>query len=486
MNAASVAPSHTAHALRLWLWWVAATILGWCIGGYAGSFLGYLLLGNGIVVWILGSGTRILLGNVLLALGIGVGVGLLQWLVLKAELPHSGGWAPAGAVGLLLPVGLACWIWGEPSDLGWLVVALAGGALAGVRQRRILRRALAHSWWWAPASAAGWSLGLLGYGVTLSVGGGGPSSPLLAAFNAMVIPAIPAGLLLGAITGGALVALLCQPAPGAATLDTPAEAPRRTAWQRLLLAALVIVALTLVVFTLPYAGMPLAYWDLSQRILADDVRGVAFSPDGTLLVAASPFGGMQVWDAASGTPHDRQRRVTGSVEDLAWSPDGRLLATARSMASHTPFRGPAELWNAATGDRVRTLRGQGVSRVVFSPDGALLAGTMQVEGITAQLWEVATGKPVRTLLGTAWVGDIAFSPDGALLATAGDDWTARLWEVDTGAAVQTLKGHRWIVRGVAFSPDGATLASASFDGTVKLWDVATGKELRSIPWPETP
>lgn len=76
MNAASVAPSHTAHALRLWLWWVAATILDWC-----------------------------------------------------AELPHSGGWRLAGAVGLLLPVGLACWIWGEPSDLGWLVVALTGGAL---------------------------------------------------------------------------------------------------------------------------------------------------------------------------------------------------------------------------------------------------------------------------------------------------------------------------------------------------------------------
>ena len=76
--------------------------------------------------------------------------------------------------------------------------------------------------------------------------------------------------------------------------------------------------------------------------------------------------------------------------------------------------------------------------VAFSPDGHLLASGLEDAG--TQLWDAATGERLRTLHpdATFWtemtgpVHAVAFSPDGRLLASAGDDGTVRLWDPATG------------------------------------------------------
>ena len=70
----------------------------------------------------------------------------------------------------------------------------------------------------------------------------------------------------------------------------------------------------------------------------------------------------------------------------------------------------------------------GISSVAYSPDARYV---VTAGGRTAQLWETATGRRVRLFqghTGTVWAVD--FSPDGRYVVTASADELARLWELD--------------------------------------------------------
>ena len=78
---------------------------------------------------------------------------------------------------------------------------------------------------------------------------------------------------------------------------------------------------------------------------------------------------------------------------------------------------------------------------------------------------------------------VVFSPDGQLVASSSYDKTVQLWNAADGSAECTLRGHSDSVSGVAFSPDGSKLASWSDDATMKLWDVARQSELCNLSDP---
>ena len=52
---------------------------------------------------------------------------------------------------------------------------------------------------------------------------------------------------------------------------------------------------------------------------------------------------------------------------------------------------------------------------------------------TARLWDAATGEHLRTLTGhTSGVASVLFSPDGTIILSGSYDGTARLWDAATG------------------------------------------------------
>ena len=120
-----------------------------------------------------------------------------------------------------------------------------------------------------------------------------------------------------------------------------------------------------------------------------------------------------------------------------------------------------------------------VDSVAFSPDGKWLASSGCYD-YTVRLWNANTGERVRTLHGhSGSVNDIAFSSDRKTIASGSDDTTVRLWDAKTGTHLWTLLGHTDSVESLAFSPDGKTLASGSLDKTV-LWDAKTGEHQRTL------
>ena len=201
----------------------------------------------------------------------------------------------------------------------------------------------------------------------------------------------------------------------------------------------------------------------------DNVRGVAFSPDGALLASGSYDGSCRLWSVQSQEPVGKPlTEYTTGVSSVAFSPDGTLLASGSYDQS-------CRLWSVQSQKPVgKPLTGHtgAVYSIAFSPDGTLLASGSYDQ--SCRLWSVQSQKPVgKPLTGhTGAVYSIAFSSDGTLLASGSYDQSCRLWSVQSQKPVgKPLTGHTGGVSSVAFSSDGALLASGSEDKSCRLWSV---------------
>jgi WD40 repeat protein len=205
----------------------------------------------------------------------------------------------------------------------------------------------------------------------------------------------------------------------------------------------------------------------------DQVNDVAFSPDGSLIAAASNDQTVRIWETATGTHHATLRGHSNQVGAVAFSPDGSLIATASDDTT-------ARTWDTATATLRTTFNGHSdwVRSVAFSPDGSLIATASRDH--TARTWDTATATQRVTFIGHGgWVRRIAFSPDGSLIATASRDGSARIWDAATGVRRTTLS-HFDGLNSVAFSPDGLLVATASRGGSAQIWDAVSGTSRRRL------
>ena len=175
------------------------------------------------------------------------------------------------------------------------------------------------------------------------------------------------------------------------------------------------------------------------------VNGVAFSPDGRMLVAgtgdvaalADPAAGVIVWDVATRTKTAFLRGHTNGVSAVAFSPDGRRFAT--TSTDQTTI-----VWDTATratvGPPLRDNRisGNHLLSVAFSPDGRPAghrAAPRSRSGIVERRRVV--GKPLDAGE-EAPSSRSASRPPGTSLVAATAGGTAAVWDIAGRPALSTV------------------------------------------------
>jgi WD40 repeat protein len=193
------------------------------------------------------------------------------------------------------------------------------------------------------------------------------------------------------------------------------------------------------------------------------IRAVAFEPNGTLLTGSR----------------------TGIVQGWEWKPNGAKrtppLLHVGSPVVGLSTGGGRFLVRLPNSLRVYTDSGRLVSTIHTTAQHAVLSpggrGVATTKGTVAQLWEAATGALLHTLKGhTALVSDAEYSPNGLELVTVSSDHTGLIWSTRSGHLLRPLIGHFFAVNTGSFSPDGHWIVTTS-QFTAGLWNARTGQLL---------
>lgn len=222
------------------------------------------------------------------------------------------------------------------------------------------------------------------------------------------------------------------------------------------------------------------WWHLMRRATVEQERfsvqgaelhTVSVSPDGRLVAAAGrpsvserragePPQAVYLWARGSREPR-LLRGHAGPVEVVKFSPIAPVLVSGG--------RDGLKVWDAASGNELRSLKLAPVKAAAFSRDGGTLAvahpGLIKILD-TASWIETdslpAAPEPAFSVL--------AFSPDGKQLAALGAHQEVDVWDLESRRVVKTLE-HEDYVMSITWSAETNTLATGGRDGALLIWDL---------------
>lgn len=246
----------------------------------------------------------------------------------------------------------------------------------------------------------------------------------------------------------------------------------------------------------------------------------AFAPDAHQLVSLGLDRIVRIWDADTGRLLDEVTEHAQAGRGVAYSPDGMLLVSGGRSAGEDVL-----IWNTRTRQEIATvsLTGWVIDNIAWAPDGSRFAlvsrGSSRVfiytpDGVSLTqrrpsgqwLWSVAWSDDwlaVSDELGTTFVytaddytfrrelphavryagRDLQFSPDQSLLAGCFIDGSVSIWQVEDWSTLTTFQAHEYIdlvmegCQDSAFSRYGDLYFTVGDDGWLIAWDPLTGERL---------
>jgi serine/threonine protein kinase/WD40 repeat protein len=241
------------------------------------------------------------------------------------------------------------------------------------------------------------------------------------------------------------------------------------------------------VWTLP-DGRPYATFHVGHTAIEaigfgrDPARRADDGPDATrwVLAAGDAGGTVTIWNLADRGVRCICRGAAYDIKGLDFSPDGTILAAVGRSA---------QLWDVATGGLLLSLKeANHITSVAFAPDGRRLA-VASVDSFGpggVNVWDLDPGRGVETLQGLSGrVEKVIVSPDGRLIAALANNWEIGVWDYPGGRlrwVFQVPPGAFTDNAGLAFDAEGRRLAFSAWEHA-QLWDLRTGRIIKSWDLP---
>ena len=209
--------------------------------------------------------------------------------------------------------------------------------------------------------------------------------------------------------------------------------------------------------------------------LDDYAIDLAWSPDGTVLAAASAAGGVMLYDANNGAVRHTLPGHDNGTNALAWMPVERVIPNALASSDTEAER-----------------------RIKDNPSYLLATGGQ--DGCV-RFWDAATGQQTAEVkLGNAWVEHLGWKPVGPVLAPAGAEgarkhapYTPLLFAsagkklfalTPDGSLAHTFPDAPKTITVLAWRPDGSVCSAAYFGG-VCGWNASNFTVEKEFPYGNT-
>uniref|UniRef100_A0A915EW24 WD repeat containing protein 69 n=1 Tax=Echinococcus canadensis TaxID=519352 RepID=A0A915EW24_9CEST len=204
-----------------------------------------------------------------------------------------------------------------------------------------------------------------------------------------------------------------------------------------------------------------------KMIKAHDLplTNLSFNKTGSHFITGSYDRTCKIWDAATGEEVRTLDGHTNVVYTVAFNLPVSAKVTTTNLNTNCQFS------DAILGDFVQGQRTLVLDRIA--------TGSFDK---TVKLWDSESGECLRAFEGhSAEVVCLQFASDSRLLATGSMDTTAKVWDLETGVEMASLCGHTAEVIALHFvGRDNRLLLTGSFDHTAALWDHRTGRRVRRL------